>query len=1062
MWSVASNKLVAKVATRLAKPVGEQIVGPGEEEAFLAPNDVRVHAMLRAISRNTCFSRLEPADMAPASAFLASPDEYRKRFAVLPGAVDNTERLLEHLTFRGPEFGTVMPPFDNGSGVDPGRLLRQKTCEGTERRYGYPLPRTVKQRINYELAIIREKRFCEYFLVVERIVAQSPRTCGRGSGAASVVAYCLGITNVCPVKYNLYFERFLNPGRKDPPDIDVDFAWDERDAVLEWVLNRFPGHSAMVASHTLFQPRMAVREAARVFGLPDGEIGRVSKKLPWFWKESQAGEDLLSHIKQRPQFRSMDFPEPWPAIMAYAQKILGTPRHLSVHPGGVVITPRPIDHYVPVERAPKGVALMQWEKEAAEEAGLVKIDLLGNRSLGVIRDTVAAIESKGERFDDFAQDPEEDMETRHNVAQGNTMGCFYIESPAIRLLQKKSRVGDFHHVVIHSSIIRPAANEFVREYIRRLHTGLWHPMHPLLADVLDDTLGIMVFQEDVSRVAVTLAGFSHEDADALRKIMSKKEKDHVLDDYKKRFQAGASARGVPMETITAVCYRDPETYARQIELWMTSLDLNDVKAGIIALGEMGNPKDIPRLKEMLTGKRETHLSAVLIDSLSKLEADNIGLLAEKNLFHPLKETMIAALKALTIQNDTQLKKVITLFSDPDLKQQAMEKVKLSPYKNSSLLMESLNRTSLTVQESLFTLLEEMDISSFELFEYFKTAIQSSYNCLAVIRTLEQAPSHRVTDLMSRHMEQRKTVFITTALKIFTIKDSTNQMQPIFKSFCANDSRSRANAVEAIESMLAPPLRTMLMPLIDGSSLAKAIKTGKHFFSLPDFKNDISKICTYLAGQKNTATVMLALSTALVKKVWDINNATLDTLTESDNTTVKKLALQIKQGESQTEEENMNSPLPLYEKILHLQKANIFKNLAVNELAAIASIAREAVYQPGHRICRQGEVAQTMYITVSGRIKATRNDVVMGEFTTGDSFGLSAFLVDDERLLSCTIEEETRLLEIHKNEFQEMLMEYPLLSFEIARIQTRRIHKLLKTVDPQKNQQTNKIFGFSQK
>ncbi len=516
---------------------------------FLNPEDHAVHAMLRAIDKNTSMSRLPASDLAPANAFLGSPKFYAKKFATLPRAIEATYRLGETLEFAGPQFGIVMPPYDLPSGQTATGLLRKMTLKGALTRYGATLPGRVIQRIDHELAVIEEKNFSTYFLVVENIVRQASRICGRGSGAASIVAYCLGITNVCPVKHDLYFERFLNPGRQDPPDIDVDFAWDERDDILNKTLTKFSGHSAMVSSHILFQPRMAVRETAKVFGLPEEEIKKVSGRLPWFWKSNGQGPEteksLLERIKTQDEFKHMDFPQPWPKIMALAQALIGTPRHLSVHPGGIIITPEPIDTYVPVETAPKGIPLIQWEKDGAETAGLVKIDLLGNRSLGVIRDCIQSIQTTCGEFIDFqVQDPEDDLMTQQQVAQGLTMGCFYIESPAMRLLQKKSKVGDFRHLVIHSSIIRPAANEFIQEYIRRLHTGIWEPIHPLMEDVLDDTFGIMVYQEDVSRVAVRLAGFTHAQAEDLRKIMSKKDKERELSGYYQAFAKGAAAQGV--------------------------------------------------------------------------------------------------------------------------------------------------------------------------------------------------------------------------------------------------------------------------------------------------------------------------------------------------------------------------------------------------------------------------------------------------------------------------------------------------------------------------------------
>jgi DNA polymerase-3 subunit alpha/error-prone DNA polymerase len=308
----------------------------------------------------------------------------------------------------------------------------------------------------------------------------------------------------------------------------------------------------MVANHVLFQPRMAVREVAKVYGLTEAEIGRVSKRLPWYWRTEETHADFLSELKRQPETRTLEFPPPWPDILGYARCIIGTPRHLSVHPGGVVITPRPIDEYVPLERAPKGVPIIQWEKDAAEDAGLVKIDLLGNRSLGVIRDGLANLRANGTVFDESRWEPEDDFATQQAVAQGRTMGCFYIESPAMRLLQQKSRVGDFEHLVIHSSIIRPAANDYIREYIRRLHGGPWDPIHPLLTDVLEETFGIMVYQEDVSRTAVALAGFSHAEADGLRKILSKKDRELQLRDYARHFREGARTQGVSEGQITAI------------------------------------------------------------------------------------------------------------------------------------------------------------------------------------------------------------------------------------------------------------------------------------------------------------------------------------------------------------------------------------------------------------------------------------------------------------------------------------------------------------------------------
>ena len=546
---------------------------------FLVPDDHGIHQLLRAIARNTSLSRLKPSrdggaglgpaepergkawkpsqgfhfnDVAPADAWLAPPGHYERRFDVWPETLTASDEIAERLTFTGPQLGLVMPPWKQ-EGRPSCESLRERCYAGAYRRYGSELHETVVDRIEHELATIERMGFSSYFLVVEEIVKRSPRICGRGSGAASIVAYSLGITNVCPVKFNLYFERFLNPGRKDPPDIDVDFAWDERDAAIASVLDEFRGHSAMVACFANFQPRMAIRETARVFGLTDAEIGQVSKRLPWFWREvGNDDDDLLERLRDLPELKDLDFPEPWPEILQLAQRLIGIPRHISVHPGGVVITPEPIDGYVPVEIAPKGVPIIQWEKDSTETAGLVKIDLLGNRSLGVIRDAVANVQANGIPFQEDGWEPEDDLATQKRIAAGGTMGCFYIESPATRLLQQKAKRGDYEHVVIHSSIIRPAANRWIHEYLRRLHGGAWQPIHPLLEGVLDDNYGIMVYQEDVAKAAMALAGFDHVEADGLRKVMSKKDRARRLPDYLRRFIAGARARGVSPEQIEAV------------------------------------------------------------------------------------------------------------------------------------------------------------------------------------------------------------------------------------------------------------------------------------------------------------------------------------------------------------------------------------------------------------------------------------------------------------------------------------------------------------------------------
>jgi DNA polymerase-3 subunit alpha/error-prone DNA polymerase len=345
----------------------------------------------------------------------------------------------------------------------------------------------------------------------------------------------LGITNVDPIRRRLYFERFLNPARVDPPDVDVDFAWDERDSLIHAVIERFgPDHCARVANHNTFRSRSAFRETAKAHGFADAEISRIERWLFHFGDASGVDDPL------------------WREILDTAKKIEGLPRGLSMHCGGLVITPEKIDRYAPVETSAEGYPLLSWEKEGAEAAGFVKIDLLGNRSLAVIRDALANLEEQGIGINRFAWRPAEDAATVAALSRGDSIGVFYIESPAMRQLQKKTGAGDFDHIVIHSSIIRPAANKFINEYVRRLKGGAWEPLHPRLARILDETYGILCYQEDVSKAAVALAGFNEADADALRKVIAKKAGGSKLSAYEKQFFEGCRKNNIDEKTIQAV------------------------------------------------------------------------------------------------------------------------------------------------------------------------------------------------------------------------------------------------------------------------------------------------------------------------------------------------------------------------------------------------------------------------------------------------------------------------------------------------------------------------------
>jgi error-prone DNA polymerase len=530
---------------------------------FLQPRDYQVHRLLRAIAENTTLSRLRGDQCCSPAHWLMPSSVLERYFTHIPEALSNTRLIADQCYIDWDFKETIFPSFRQLSSDAAFETLQKKTYDGALWRYG-GLTEIVQQRIEKELSVIRDKGYADYFLVVDEIVRQAPRTCGRGSAAASIVSYCLGITHVDPIRHNLLFERFLHPGRHDPPDIDIDFPWDERPKILEWVFARYGAQqAAMVANQNTLAPRAALREIAKVYGVPASEIGTALTLLHRRadFVEVASGMAVTSWANQ--VCRALHLRDPWPEIVSWSVLLQGHFRNLGLHPGGIVLVPDEIRRYVPVEISDSGWPVIQWEKDQAEEAGLVKIDLLGNRSLAVIRDALASIKlNTGLAIDYATWDPISDPATNELIRQGDTMGCFYVESPATRLLLKKLWTGMpparraqsdvFEYLIVVSSIIRPAANVFVDEFVRRAHGHPYQSLHPLLDEVLAETLGIMVYQEDVMNVAVAVGGFSVHDGDQLRKVLSKKHKERQLRDYQRQFYQGASTREVRRSVIDQI------------------------------------------------------------------------------------------------------------------------------------------------------------------------------------------------------------------------------------------------------------------------------------------------------------------------------------------------------------------------------------------------------------------------------------------------------------------------------------------------------------------------------
>jgi DNA-directed DNA polymerase III PolC len=514
---------------------------------FAHAEDYPLHRLVRAIDLNRTLSTLSPDDTVQPGQWLKPAEAMAKHFPHCPEVLENTVRLAKSCHTDWEPFPTVFPYYQDRAD-DHFALLLERCRHGIAWRYGRSDP-IIEERLAEELELIQSKGYVDYFLVVADIVGRRSIHCGRGSAAASLVSYLLGITHVDPIRHNLLFGRFLNPERRDHPDIDVDFPWDERDGLHEEVQESYGDERmAAVCNHVGFGARAAVREVAKVYGMPAAGIKAVTRRLS-FWTDPHR---IWERVERHPKFRGFALDPPWSEILHWATRLESLPRHLSVHCGGVVLAPGRITRHVPVQGSAKGVKIIQWEKDQAEEAGLVKIDLLGNRSLAVIRDALAAVaRNTGKSIDYPNFNPIDDPATQDLLRRGDTMGVFYVESPAMRQLQQKTQRGDFEHLVIHSSIIRPAANRFINHYIRRLHGEPYEPIHPALEELLSETYGILVYQEDVIQVAMRLAGFSWAEGDRLRKVISKKSSEE-LSSFRQRFHDGCRDRDVAPEVIEEV------------------------------------------------------------------------------------------------------------------------------------------------------------------------------------------------------------------------------------------------------------------------------------------------------------------------------------------------------------------------------------------------------------------------------------------------------------------------------------------------------------------------------
>jgi DNA-directed DNA polymerase III PolC len=489
------------------------------------------HRLLRAIDKNILLSKQEPAHIGLENEQFVTKEFFEKSFEDYKFILNNTQNKQ----------------FFTKSKAEDIELLRLKAFEGMAYRFGNDNAEA-KRRIEKELKIIDELKFNAYFLIAWDIIkyAQSKNFfyVGRGSGANSIVAYCLQITDVDPIELDLYFERFLNPHRTSPPDFDIDFSWKDRDEIIDYVFKKYGQHYvSLLGMYSTFQHNAVVRELGKVFGLPKNEIDNLLDN-----RQSNFKEDHIQKL-----------------IFRYGALITNFPNHQSIHPGGILISEEPIYNYCTLDMPPKGFATAQLDMFVAEKVGLYKLDILSQRGLGHIKDATLLVAQNRNIFIDIhdVQKFKTDAKVAEQIKKADTIGCFYIESPAMRQLLKKLRCDNYITLVAASSIIRPGVSQsgMMRQYIERFHAPeKINYLHPIMKELLEETYGVMVYQEDVIKVAHHFAGLDLGEADILRRAMSGKYRgSKEMERIKEAFFTNCAQRNYSFE-ISAEVWRQIESF----------------------------------------------------------------------------------------------------------------------------------------------------------------------------------------------------------------------------------------------------------------------------------------------------------------------------------------------------------------------------------------------------------------------------------------------------------------------------------------------------------------------
>lgn len=547
------QKIVNKKLVALSAKLGIPLVAtndchyPKKSDAFLQDVLLCIGTGQKLAEKNRL--RFETAEF-----YFKSPIEMYELFKEIPQAITNTLEIASKCNVEISFEKLHLPPYQVPDGFTADTYLEKLATEGLKRRYNPVLPEH-ENRLKYELSIIRKMGFSSYFLIVWDFVHFArqngiPVGPGRGSGPGSIVSYALGITNICPIKYGLIFERFLNPDRRTMPDLDIDFADADRDKVIDYVRKKYgEDRVAQIITFTSMQARAAIKDVCRVLGLTHQDGDRLAKTVP-------EGTSLDVALKLAPDFKkAYTSDENIRKIIDIAIQIEGMKRQVGVHAAGVVITPEPTMQYVPLAFNPrKNVITTQYEGETLLKLGLLKIDFLGLRTLSVIAECSRLINLRHDQNFDVENIPLDDKKTFQLLAEGKSVGVFQLESGGMRDLVKRLHPVVISDIIALNALYRPGPlnSGMVDEYVNRRHQRSKIKYdHPAVEPILKETYGIPLYQEQVMQMAQVLAGFTASEADSLRKAISKKIPE-VMEEMRSQFISGCQKNKIDKNTATRI------------------------------------------------------------------------------------------------------------------------------------------------------------------------------------------------------------------------------------------------------------------------------------------------------------------------------------------------------------------------------------------------------------------------------------------------------------------------------------------------------------------------------